>query len=143
MVIIPDPDYGTAAALFTEKNLVHLLEEVSRMLTLSMEGELFPPENKMWERYPYALALYGKALLKEHQDRSGELHSASEAVEDILTLYGDHTKPWWLGIEQVHTHHKNLLSKKQSTGLTSPDFPALRPAVLYGLHVIIVESGVI
>lgn len=144
MILLPCQDYDQAAAFFTERALVAQIEEVGRMLELFMEGDPYPSENSGWQEYPYALATYGKALVRDHEIRSGETHSAIDIIEDVLSVVGDYSRPWWVSKEAIHISHQSLMVRKQLSvsGRGQEELPVLRAANLFGHKVILVEPEV-
>lgn len=142
MILLPCSDFSRAAISFTDKALHSQIEEAARTLDIMMEGETVPPENSGWDVYPFALATYGKAMVMDYELRSGTVHQAIEIFEDVLCTVGDYSMPWWMDKEPIHLSHQGVMGRKK-LGITDyghQDLPLLRPTILFGIKVILVEE---
>lgn len=142
MIFVPFSDYSQSAAFFTVPALDSQLGKISSVLTVLMEGETITGANVYWDRYPYALAMYGRELGREFQLRSGSDHPAVEVCEDALCILGDTSRPWWLGVPYFHLSHQAIVSRKEMAVVkpspTDWDYPVIQPVRRYGLNFFVI-----
>jgi hypothetical protein len=102
---LPYPDFKLSAK---HLDAVRLRNQRRESMTILNGGWKHHPASVMWLNYEAALVEYTICICQEVIKRG----YADNTLPKLLVMRSKYIKPWWLGIDTLHSSHRSNLLRK-------------------------------